>query len=239
MAAPLRIAVAGAGRMGRAIAARIDRQDDLELAGLWHRGEDLDALAAAADVIVDFSLPDATDAVLSAAVRLNKPLVCGVSGLDERAMRAIDKAARDIPLVYDRNMSQGITVLEAVIREVGGTLGPEFSVAIEETHHVHKKDAPSGTALKLGEALAAVRRGQDVVYKSERVGEVPGDHAVIFRSPTETLVFQHSVTTRDVFADGALRAARWAVGRPPGRYSMCDVMSLGRDDGGPGGTLDI
>ena len=124
----------------------------------------------------------------------------------------------------DRNMSQGITVLEAMIQEIAGTLGREYAVAIEETHHVHKKDSPSGTALKLGDAVTEARGDRDIAYKSLRIGEVPGEHAVIFSSATETLRFEHSVTTRDVFADGALRAALWIVGRAPGRYSMRNVL---------------
>ena len=211
--------------MGSSIAARLGEQSDLELAGTWRRGGDLGALAAGADVLVDFSLPEGTAEVLAVAVRLGKPLVCGVSGLDAAQLRALAIAAETIPLVYDRNMSQGITVLEAAIRAAAGALGGDFAVVIEETHHVHKKDAPSGTALKLGEAIAAVRGDDAIDYRSERRGEVPGDHTVVFRSPTETLSFAHSVTTRDVFADGALRAARWvAAGRAPGRYSMRDVL---------------
>jgi 4-hydroxy-tetrahydrodipicolinate reductase len=221
---PLRIAIAGAGRMGQRIAARLADREDLALAGIWSRGQDLAALADGADVLVDFSLPEGTRIVLDVAARLGKPLVCGVSGLSAPQLQALELAAASIPIVYDRNMSQGITVLEAVLRELGGALGPEFAVSIEETHHVHKKDAPSGTALKLGEALAAVRPATELVYKSQRVGDVPGDHVVVFRSPSETLSLEHSVTTRDVFADGALRAARWVVGRAAGRYTMQNVL---------------
>ena len=104
---------------------------------------------------------------------------------------------------------------------------PEFSVEIHETHHVHKKDAPSGTALKLGESLAAARgldAATDIHYESERRGDVPGDHAVILSSSSERLELSHSVTTRDVFATGALRAASWVVGQTPGQYSMRDVL---------------
>ena len=120
-----------------------------------------------------------------------------------------------VPVVYDRNMSKGVSVLNEALRRVAAVLGDEFEVRVEETHHVHKKDAPSGTALKLGETLAAAR-GVDVGgidYRSERRGEVPGDHSVVFSAPTETLTLSHSVTTRDVFAEGALSAAAWIAGR--------------------------
>ncbi|MCP5089709.1 MAG: 4-hydroxy-tetrahydrodipicolinate reductase, partial [Gammaproteobacteria bacterium] len=118
-------------------------------------------------------------------------------------------------------------VLQRSVREAAASLGLDFEVEISEVHHVHKKDAPSGTALKLGEAIAAARGESgtgNVRFEAERRGEIPGDHEVVMRSATECLSFAHSVTTRQVFADGALRAARWAVGQPPGRYRMSDVL---------------
>lgn len=213
--------------MGTAIAAGIEQDAGLSLAGVWSRGGDLDALVAAADVIIDFSLPEGTEQVLAAVAGGNKPLVCGVSGLSDSQMQALDATAARVAVVYDRNMSLGIAVLERTVREAAASLGPDFDVVISETHHVHKKDAPSGTALKLGEAVAAARGEGDMAaieFEVERRGEVPGDHEVIMRTSTERLSFAHSVTTRQVFADGALRAAHWVVNRPPGRYSMQDVL---------------
>ena len=223
----IRVAIAGAGRMGKAIAAGIDAQPDLELVGTWGRGDDLDALVRDADVVIDFSLPDGTMQVIDAVVAHGKPLVCGVSGLDDAQMARIDEAAAAIPVVYDRNMSLGIAVLARSVRDAAASLGMDFDVEIAEVHHVHKKDAPSGTALKLGEIVAGARGEQgtgSVRFESERRGEVPGDHEVVMSSPTERLSFAHSVTTRQVFADGALRAARWVVGQGPGRYGMSDVL---------------
>jgi len=223
----IRVAIAGAGRMGQAIAAGLEKQDDMELAGLWGRGDDLASLLEAADVVIDFSLPDGTEQVLVEVARLGKPLVCGVSGLSDTQMAALDHAAASVPVVYDRNMSLGVAVLEHSVREAARSLGTDFAVEIKEVHHVHKKDAPSGTALKLGEAVAEARGESgtgSVKFQSERRGEVPGDHEVVMRSPTETLTFGHSVTTRQVFADGAIRAARWVVGKPAGRFLMRDVL---------------
>ncbi len=213
--------------MGQSIAAGLGSADGMQLAGVWGRGDDLDALLAGADVVIDFSLPEGTMAVLDAVTRHRTPLVCGVSGLSDTQMARIDEAARAVPVVYDRNMSLGIAVLSRCVREAAATLGADFEVEISEVHHVHKKDAPSGTALKLGEAVAQARGEQgtgSVEFHSERRGEVPGDHEVVMRSPTEQLTFAHSVTTRQVFADGAIRAARWVVGRPAGRYRMSDVL---------------
>jgi 4-hydroxy-tetrahydrodipicolinate reductase len=213
--------------MGQAIARALEQQDDLELAGLWGRGDDLDALVAGADVVIDFSLPEGTAQVLDAVSRHSKPLVCGVSGLDDTQMARLDEASATVPIVYDRNMSLGIAVLERSVREAAASLGLDFGIEISEVHHVHKKDAPSGTALKLGEAIAQARGEPgtgSIEFSSERRGEVPGDHDVVMRSPTERLSFAHSVTTRRVFADGAIRAARWLVGQDPGRYAMSDVL---------------
>ena len=213
--------------MGQAIAASLEQQEDMELAGLWGRGDDLDALVASSDVVIDFSLPAGTRQVLDSVVRQGKPLVCGVSGLDDDLMDRLDRAASTVPVVYDRNMSLGVAVLQRSVREAAASLGIDFSVAISEVHHIHKKDAPSGTALKLGEAVAAARGEEgtgSVEFSSERRGEVPGDHDVVMSSPTERLTFAHSVTTRQVFADGAIRAARWVVRQHRGRYTMGDVL---------------
>ena len=226
----IRVAVAGAGRMGKAIARGLDSLSDMELVGTWGRGEDLDALVSDADVVIDFSLPEATDRVVDTALRHRKPLVCGVSGLGEAQLAKIEAAAKSLPIVYDRNMSLGIAVLDRLVREAAASLGMDFEVEIAEVHHVHKADAPSGTALKLGEAIAAARGEQgtgSIGFTSERRGEVPGDHEVVMRSPTERLTLAHSVTTRQVFADGAIRAARWVVGRPAGLYRIGDVLFSG------------
>ena len=213
--------------MGQAIVAAIEREADLTLAGVWARHTDIDAVVSAADVVIDFSLPEATATVLEAVLRHGKPLVCGVSGLDDRMVERLDQTAARIPVVYDRNMSLGIAILERAVRDAAATLGPDFAIEISETHHQHKKDAPSGTALKLGEAIAE-ERGESgtgsVHFEVERRGEVPGDHEVIMQSASERLTFAHSVTTRLVFADGAIRAARWVVSQAPGRYQMRDVL---------------
>lgn len=211
--------------MGQAIAAAIAAADDLQHAGTWNRGGNLDALLERCDVLVDFTLPEATSTVIEAAARHRVPLVCGVSGLGEEQLAALQRAASSIPIVYDRNMSVGIAVLEKLVREAARAL-PGFDVQVRETHHVHKVDAPSGTALKLGAAIAEAR-GTDparIPYASERRGEVPGDHEVVLSSASERLTLAHSVSTRGVFAEGALVAARWVSTRSPGLFTMHDVL---------------
>lgn len=228
--------------MGQAVAKAVAMAGDVRLGSVWLRdstarerfdgasnalfSDDIDAVVAAADVLIDFSLPAATDAVLDAVTRHHKPLICGVSGLSDEQQASLDRAGHEVAVVYDRNMSLGVAILDSIARHVASNLGPDFRCQIHETHHVHKLDAPSGTALKLGDTVTAARGpdAAEISYKVERRGEVPGDHAVIFSSATETLTLKHSVTTRQVFADGALRAARWALQQPPGRYSMSDVL---------------
>ena len=213
--------------MSGAIANGIAVADDLDLAGIWKRGEDLDPIVANSDVLIDFSLPEANDEVVAAAIRHKTPLVCGVSGLSDQQITALGEAATSIAVVYDRNMSLGVAVLEKLVAQAAAALGDGFAVEVYETHHVHKLDSPSGTALKLGEAIAAARSGRadDIHYEVERRGEVPGDHSVVFSSATERVTLSHSVTTRQVFADGALHAARWVASQLSGRYSMQDVLT--------------
>lgn len=263
----MKIAVLGAGRMGAEVMRAIGRADDCRLTGLWARSgnpildrdlselagrdaeqaqasDDLDAVIVAADVAIDFSLPRATRIVAEACVKAGTPLVCGVTGLDDEALDALDAASDRIPLLYDRNMSTGIAVLGRLVEEAAGALGPEYQAEIHETHHVHKKDAPSGTALKLGEVLAAARGqvfaavshydpadtgdsgpGGSIVFRVTRRGEVPGEHSVRFVSAEESLELRHAVVSRAVFADGALHAARWLVTQAPGLYSARDALA--------------
>ncbi len=213
--------------MGKAVAQSIEQHSAFALIGTWKRGGNFDPLVAAADVVVDFSMPDGTELVVDTAVKYKKPLVCGVSGLSDKQMAKLGAAGDNIPVVFDRNMSMGIAVLERTVRDAAAWLGQDYAVTISETHHVHKKDAPSGTALKLGDAILESRgesgTGQ-IQFEVERRGEVPGDHEVVMSTATERLSFAHSVTTRQVFADGALRAAQWLIDQPPGLYSMQDVL---------------
>lgn len=212
--------------MGAALVASVDAADDLSLVGVWHRDDDLSALLADADVLIDFSLAEATATVLDAVEKTQVPLVCGVSAISDQEIARMQALAEVSPVVYDRNMSVGIAVLHELTARAAAGLGADFEPSIYETHHVHKQDAPSGTAIALGETLAEAREidVNGIHFEAERIGEVPGDHQVIFASDTESLVLEHSVNTRQVFVDGALRAARWIVGRPAGLYGMREVL---------------
>jgi len=214
--------------MGKAIRQSVELAADLVVSGVWTRANSLDEIMAGSDVLIDFSLPAANAEILASVGKHQKPLVCGVSGLVSDQIAAMKAVAAAVPVVFDRNMSQGVTVLDSIVQRVAASLGPEFSVEIHETHHIHKLDSPSGTALQLAESVAAGKgvdlADAEIQFVVERRGEVPGDHSVVLASPTETLTLKHSVTTRQVFADGALRAARWAVAQKPGWYQMRDVL---------------
>jgi 4-hydroxy-tetrahydrodipicolinate reductase len=201
-----------------------------------------------AQVAVDFTLPSATETNLRACVESGCALVIGTTGLDDRQMKAMERAAHEIPVVYGRNMSVGVNVFMELVARASRALGDGYDVEITEAHHRHKVDAPSGTALALGERIAAARgrRLDEVaVYARQgrvgprvpgtigfavlRGGNIVGEHSVRFIGAEEDVVFVHEAQDRKTFARGALRAARWAAGRAPGLYSMADVLGLTRD----------
>jgi 4-hydroxy-tetrahydrodipicolinate reductase len=197
------------------------------------------------DVAIDFTAAAATGANLTACMKHRRPLVLGTTGLAEQHMRQLENAAQEIPVVYGRNMSVGILVLTELARIAARLLGPEADIEIRDTHHRGKVDAPSGTALQLGEAIAAERgaRLDDVAtidraarsalrqpgsigFSSVRAGSIVGDHDVLFALDEDVVHLKHRALDRAIFARGALRAARWVVGRQPALYSMANVLGL-------------
>jgi 4-hydroxy-tetrahydrodipicolinate reductase len=220
-----------------------------ELAGLgaigMAAGADLAALLKAADVVIDFTVPAASVAHAGDAARQRKPLVIGTTGLDAEESRALELAARRAPIVWAPNMSPAVTMLLGLVKEVAQRLGPDYDIEVLEMHHRHKVDAPSGTALALGRAAAqgrgidleqhsqrvrdghtGARRKGDIGFATLRGGDVVGDHTVIFAGDGERLELIHRAASRRLFARGAVRAACWLVGKPPGLYGMKDVLGL-------------
>lgn len=253
------IAILGRGRMGEAILNCIKESaasDDVHVASIWVRGGasansnaafvqsgKLQLVLSPADVAIDFTLPAATHQVIAAAITAGIPLVCGVSGLTVENREHMADAAKRIPILYDRNLSLGIAVMQQLVQLAGSMLGEQFEAEIHETHHLHKIDAPPGTALHLGETLAA-SRGQDfadvyhydedgssipdrgdIHFEVSRRGDVPGEHTVMMSSANETLSLTHKVTDRRVFAVGAIKAACWLLTQTPGLYSMQDLVA--------------
>ena len=231
----------GAGRMSHALAAAAEARG-VVLAGTAGRGGDAAALARAADVLVDFSVAEAMDAHLRAACAARKPLLIGTTGLSPAQHRAIDAAAAQIAVLQTGNTSLGVTLLATMVREAATRLGKDWDVEVVEMHHRHKADAPSGTSLLLGEAAAAgrgaplaalrvdARSGRreegSIGFASLRGGSVAGDHRVILAGEGERIELAHVAEDRGLFARGAVTAALWLVDRPPGRYTMRDVLGL-------------
>jgi 4-hydroxy-tetrahydrodipicolinate reductase len=233
-----------AGRMGQAIAAAIP---DLgaTLAGGIDAGGDPATLAGVADVLVDFTSPTALAANLAAARAAGTPIVIGTTGLHAHHHALIDAAAADIAVLQTGNTSLGVTLLARLVREAAEKLGPDWDIEIVEMHHRHKVDAPSGTALLLGEAAAAGRnttlaevrvsdragltgaRSEGTIgFASLRGGSVVGDHQVIFAGQGERIELGHRGDDRSIFARGAVTAALWLAGKPAGRYAMSEVLGL-------------
>ena len=264
-----RIAVLGAdGRMGRALTrAVLAAGPQAKLAAACERpshaaiGQDPGLLAGAeatgvavigslppqgaADVWIDFTAASATEAVAAAATVAGAALVVGTTGLGDGARGALDQAAKRVPVVYATNYSVGITVLRAVVAEAARALGPAYDIEIVEAHHRNKRDAPSGTALTLAEAVATatgrqlataaryVRQGDvgprtagEIGLQTVRGGDVIGDHTVFFLGNGDRLEITHRATNRDTFAVGAVRAALWLAGRPAAMYDMRSVLGL-------------
>lgn len=228
---PIRIAlVAPDGRMGKAIAEAAGEADGFEITG-----DD-------GDVLVDFSDPDALRSSLDRAIATRIPILIGTTGLDERADERIADAANRIAVLRSSNTSLGVAVLSDLVEQAARKLGPDWDIEILEMHHRDKMDAPSGTALALGEAAASglgqpmrAERGRDgtglrrefgaIGFASLRGGTVAGDHDVIFAGAQERLILSHRAQSRAIFARGALAAARFLVGKPAGLYSMRDVVA--------------
>lgn len=263
------IAITGvAGRMGHALATRVVGEGAWRLSGALARaghdwvgrdlGEVLGGSASGVTVVddpaealkdaravVDFSTPAATVAVSRAAAASGVAHVIGTTGLGSDDLTQIARAARRIPVVRAGNMSLGVNLLARLTARVAAILGPDYDIEIVEAHHRHKVDAPSGTALMLGEAAAAGRgrrlsdvevRGRDgetgprapgaIGFAAIRGGDIVGEHDVVFAAPGERLVLRHVATDREIFIRGALHAARWALNEKAGEYDMMDVLGL-------------
>jgi len=229
---PIRISlIAPDGRMGKAIAKAISENPDFAI--------DQDH----GDVLVDFSTPGALQASLDRAVSASIPILIGTTGLDELADQSITAASKDVAVLRAPNTSVGVNVLRALVEQAAARLGPEWDIEILEMHHRDKVDAPSGTALLLGQAAAQAhgktlpelarfdrfgephkREAGTIGFASLRGGSVAGEHTVIFATDGERIELGHRAASRMIFARGALAGARFLVGRPAGLFSMRDVI---------------
>lgn len=257
-----------AGRMGRMLIAEVLSTDGLALAGGTEQpgsdligqdlaalvgaeehgvliGDDAGALFEASDIVIDFTVPDATAAHAALAAENGVAMVVGTTGLEAAHMDALEAAAAKVCIVRAANMSVGVNLLLGLTEQTAKALGEDYDIEIVEMHHRHKVDAPSGTALALGEAAAAGRgvdladvsnRGRDGVTGERRAGDigfavlrggdVAGDHTVVYAGDGERVELTHKASSRSVFARGAIRAALWTGDQAPGLYSMRDVLGL-------------
>lgn len=262
MADPIRVMVNGScGRMGEAVIRLIAGADDLHLTAALERaghpsigrdvgeaigigplGVEVGSDLGQGDVLVDFSTPESTATRVGACAEVGVAFVTGTTALDDSQMDAIRRAADRIPCLQSSNMSLGIALATRLVADLATSLKDEFDVEIVETHHRHKKDAPSGTALRLAKAIARAwgeseprivhgrsgaggERGRgEIGIHALRMGEETGDHRVIFSGPGERIQVGHTAHTRQAFASGALRAIRFVHGRSPGLYDISDVF---------------
>lgn len=224
-------------------------QDAGEIAGCGRVGvpitDDLSALLEGGEVVIDFSAPEATLNHLRAVAQRRRAMVIGTTGFSTSELDELRVLARQVPCVFSPNMSVGINLIYKVITEMAKTLGDEYDIEVIEAHHRLKKDAPSGTALKIAEVLARAvnrdlnqvgvyerkgligeRKKTEIGIQTIRAGDIVGDHTVLFGGMGERIEVTHRASSRDTFARGALRAARWAIRQPPGMYDMMDVLNL-------------
>jgi len=239
------IIVGSKGRMGQALIKCIPQHEGLKLAASIGRSDNLAGALADGDVVIDFSSPENSVAVARLCASHAKPLVIGATGHTARETVEIQELKSKIPLVLASNFSTGVNTLFWLTRKATEILGADFDLEVIEMHHRLKKESPSGTAKTLAEIMAEVRQQKlaDVVrhgregmlgartaseigMHSLRGGDVVGEHTVVFATPGERVELTHKASSRDTFANGALRAARWVVKQKPGLYNMQDVLGL-------------
>jgi 4-hydroxy-tetrahydrodipicolinate reductase len=264
-----KIAITGInGRMGQALVRQLAASTGVQLCGGTVRAgspllgqdaggiagagvlgvkatDDLEAVVKAADVVIDFTRPELTAELAALAAEHGTALVIGTTGLDAQQQAALDEAAKKVPVLQAANMSIGVNLLLGLVEKVAATLDEEYDIEVLEMHHRHKVDAPSGTALALGQAAAkgrnvaldtvadkvrdgitGARKSGNIGFATLRGGDVIGDHTVMFAGIGERIELSHKASTREVFAQGAVRAAGWIAGKPAGHYTMKDVLGL-------------
>ncbi len=235
----IKIGIAGVcGKMGKRIYELAQHSSGFEVAlglerkGIPEIGRELGKIKISSspdgmfliDVFVDFTTPEASEVNLDYAAKYRKALVLGTTGFSDAQQKKIEEVSKVVPVVFSPNMAVGVNVLFSMLPEIAKRLGPEYGIEIVEAHHKAKKDAPSGTAKKLGQVLADTVK-KEIPIHAVRLGDIVGDHTVIFCGNSERIEIKHQAHTRDLFALGALKAAKWIAGKPAGLYSMQDVLS--------------
>jgi 4-hydroxy-tetrahydrodipicolinate reductase len=225
---PVRVLLIGAaGRMGKTVLNLAQSDQEVDIVAECDLGDSIERAMKNCDVSIDFSQAGSVDEICRAALQCGKPLVIGTTGHSQQQRRMIEETAHSVPIVLASNFSVGVNVLFWLTQKAAELLGSDFNPEIVETHHKMKKDAPSGTAKTLAEFLKAGRKSDgEIPIQSVREGDVVGEHTVIFSGSGEHLELTHRAESREIFALGALRAAKWIINKPPELYSMQDVLGL-------------
>ena len=246
MSALIKVSVAGAGgKMGRAVIDAVRGDKGLALAASFDVGDDAAKAIAAGDVLVDFTRPEGTLTHLAHCLKLGKAMVIGTTGFSDGDLRKLKDAASKIPIVLSPNFAVGVNAVFKLAETAAGILGEDYDVEIIEAHHRHKVDAPSGTALKLGEVIAAklkrdlkkdakhgregdtgARPARQIGFHAIRGGDIVGEHTVVFAGTGERVEVTVRSQSRATYAAGALRAAKFLQGKKSGLYEMADVLGL-------------
>ncbi|NQT06734.1 MAG: 4-hydroxy-tetrahydrodipicolinate reductase [Candidatus Omnitrophica bacterium] len=225
----IKVAVSGSnGRMGLRIKKLIEDDPGLELSGAFDINDDPGPIINGCDVLIDFTTPEATIKNIAIVKKAGKAIVIGTTGIDEKGLKHIKEAAKNIPVVFSPNMSVGVNLLFKLIEKASAVLDKTYRASISETHHIHKMDAPSGTAKRLKDIIVDTRNVApgDIKVDSKRTGEVAGDHTIVFDGKEETLEITHHAKSRDVFAKGAVIAAKFIAKKRKGFFSMNEVLGI-------------
>jgi 4-hydroxy-tetrahydrodipicolinate reductase len=211
--------------MGKTVLDLAERDREIEIAAQCDLGDSIEPAMKNCDVAIDFSQADSINEICSAASQHRKSLVIGTTGHSQQQRKTIENTAHSVPIVLASNFSVGVNVLFWLTQKAAELFGTDFNPEIIETHHKMKRDAPSGTAKTLAEILKTVRHSE-IPIQSIREGDIVGEHTINFSGPAESLELTHRAANRGIFARGALRAAKWIINKPPGLYSMQDVLGL-------------
>ena len=241
-----KIAITGSnGRMGQALIEAVKLNPNVSQGSILNRGDDIKQVLKDFDVLIDFTRPEATLNALSICQSAGKAMVIGTTGFSDDALKVIDQASSDIPIVFAPNMSVGVNLTLKLLETTAKVIGADSNIEIVEAHHRHKVDAPSGTALKMGEVIANAlgrdlsecavygregkeepRDRQTIGFSSIRGGDVVGEHTVTFFMEGERVEITHKASSRMTYANGAVKACQWLTNQANGLYSMQDVLDL-------------
>ena len=224
----IKICVSGStGKMGSRIVELAKEDEGLRVCGCFDVVEENpEQFIETAECLIEFTTPQATMEHLALCEKHKKAMVIGTTGLSDAEREKVSLASAKIPIVFSPNMSIGVNLLFNMAADAARVLGPEYSVSIVEAHHVHKKDAPSGTAKEIVRVIKDVRGDIEIPVESIREGETVGEHTVTFESNVDLVEITHSAKTRDIFVKGALQAAKFVAGKKNGLFTMKDVLGI-------------